>query len=573
MVFGEFGERNVNPLVNDDQPNQLQQQLLQPPNQQPIQQPNQQPQVVQQSNQPQVVQQQSNQPQVVQQQPSQQQLDNNNPCDNQVDNSVQVLATLPQPLEVDKKHMFVCGQCFKGFRDQYEFNRHTRTAKCPDAPCKPREKSKNKQHTKCELINDTHMTEEDSMVVIHAKYAEKGFFRYREDTDDFVCAVPKCEAAIRRRKTSRYIQGKEGLQTVFVILGCKSHQHGEDAPLLGYCTVKKKGHKHLIYERSFPNLNDALAAIKSNVYTQFKQKPEEKRSTIRLKCTEVKDCGSELRVLYPNGRDNEVLVKGCVSHNHLPNTEVKIKCSGTHDDHIVVAYQFKGLPEADDFIYCFELEAEFSISSSYYSDDAVYRYYVCGCSGYYEAKTSTKKNIDCSAGFVLRGKMSKDGSSIVTIIGCIRHQNHEEGDIMEDRFKRISRKTKEVICGKLLLGIPAKEVARQMALNIDDNKVDRDVLLEDVRRLARKVTPKTPTMELPEVDAMMAILKNPAIRKFNYNEFIENCEENLSEGEREKYVQTPENRFLLMYMSDRQIQLFNDFPYNLELDGTHKLNR
>ena len=124
-----------------------------------------------------------------------------------------------------------------------------------------------------------------------------------------------------------------------------------------------------------------------------------------------------------------------------------------------------------------------------------------------------------------------------------------------------------------MLGIPAKEVARQMALDINDDKVDRDVLLEDVRRLARKVTPKTPTMELPEVDAMMAILKKPAIRKFNYNEFIENCEENLSEGEREKYVQTPENRFLLMYMSDRQIQLFNDFPYNLEVDGTHKLNR
>ena len=42
---------------------------------------------------------------------------------------------------------------------------------------------------------------------------------------------------------------------------------------------------------------------------------------------------------------------------------------------------------------------------------------------------------------------------------------------MEDRFKRISRKTKEVICGKLLLGIPTKEVARQMALNADDDKL------------------------------------------------------------------------------------------------------
>ena len=111
-----------------------------------------------------------------------------------------------------------------------------------------------------------------------------------------------------------------------------------------------------------------------------------------------------------------------------------------------------------------------------------------------------------------------------------------------------------------------------MALDVDD-KVDRDVLLEDVRRLAKKVIPKTATMHLKEPDAMLAILKKPAIRIFNFNEFIENLPDQLSDAEREKYIQTPDGRFLLMYMSDRMIQLFNEFPYNLEVDGTHSLNR
>ena len=143
---------------------------------------------------------------------------------------------------------------------------------------------------------------------------------------------------------------------------------------------------------------------------------------------------------------------------------------------------------------------------------------------------------------------------------------------MEDRYKRISRKTKEVICGKLLLGIPMKEVARQMALETS-NKVDRDVLQEDVRRIAKKVTPKTDTMEMTEPEAMMKILEKPAIRRFNYDQFFENLEDQLSEAERQKYIRTPDNRFLLICMSDRQLALFNQFPYNLEADGTHKLNR
>ena len=142
---------------------------------------------------------------------------------------------------------------------------------------------------------------------------------------------------------------------------------------------------------------------------------------------------------------------------------------------------------------------------------------------------------------------------------------------MEDRFKRISKKTKEVICGKLLLGIPTSEVAKQMALDVHE-KVDRDVLREDVRRLAKKVTPKTDTMHLREEDAMMQILKKPEIRKFNYDQFIENLEEQLSEEEREKYIPTPDNRFLLIRISDYQLYLFNENPYNLEVDGTHKLN-
>ena len=598
-----FGEQNVDPLVNENQPNQLQQQLLQQPNEQqlpvqqpnqnPVQQPNQQqihlqPQIVQQLIQPQVPVQQPNQqqiqqqPQVVQQpiqpqniqqqpsqhQPSQLQVDNNN----QVGNYVQALATLPKTLEIDKTHKLVCKQCFKGFRDQRDLERHNNNNKCIDVPCKPREKSKGKKHAECDLINDTVMTEEDAMAIIHAKYAEKGFFRYIAKSDEFGCAVKNCESAVRKRKTTRYLQGRDGLQTVFVILGCKKHGHSDHEKLLGYCTINKEGHKHLIYERTFLNANDALAAIKANVYTEFKTKTDERRKTIHVFCTVTKNCGSELRLQYPDGKENETQVKGCVTHNHLPDTEVKIKCSGDHEDHIVMAYQCNSLIEVDDFIHSHELEAEFSISHSYYSDTKFYRRYACGCAGYYEAKTSTKKNINCSAGFVVRGNVNKDGSSMVTIIGCIRHENHEEGDIMEDRFKRISMKTKEVICGKLLLGIPPKEVARQMALDVDD-KVDRDVLLEDVRRLAKQVIPKTATMHLKEPDAMLAILKKPAIRIFNFNEFIENLPDQLSDAEREKYIQTPDGRFLLMYMSDRMIQLFNEFPYNLEVDGTHSLNR
>ena len=122
------------------------------------------------------------------------------------------------------------------------------------------------------------------------------------------------------------------------------------------------------------------------------------------------------------------------------------------------------------------------------------------------------------------------------------------------------KKTKEVICGKLLLGIPPKEVARQMALDVDD-KVDRDVLLEDVRRLAKQVIPKTATMHLKEPDAMLAILKKPAIRIFNFNEFIENLPDQLSDAEREKYIQTPDGRFLLMYMSDSSFYCSFEFTH------------
>ena len=127
----------------------------------------------------------------------------------------------------------------------------------------------------------------------------------------------------------------------------------------------------------------------------------------------------------------------CFFHSHVEK-EINIKCKGNHDQHFGVAYEFKSVEEAEKFIYMTEIDSEFSITHSHYSEAKFYRRYACACSGVYEAVKSTKKNINCSAGFSLIGMKNDDGSDTFLLFGCVRQVKLDQGIKVVDIEKYFS---------------------------------------------------------------------------------------------------------------------------------------
>ena len=134
---------------------------------------------------------------------------------------------------------------------------------------------------------------------------------------------------------------------------------------------------------------------------------------------------------------------------------------------------------------------------------------------------------------------------------------------MEDRFKKISKKTKDLLLGKILLGIPINEIVKQMAAEAE-KMVDKPITKEDVRRIANRNLPIPNTKNLDENLALIKLLEKPAIRAYNYRSFIPNLESHLSEDEKKRLVDTPEDRFMIFYMSDR----LEDFCLSMKFDLT-----
>ena len=71
------------------------------------------------------------------------------------------------------------------------------------------------------------------------------------------------------------------------------------------------------------------------------------------------------------------------------------------------------------------------------------------------------------------------------------------------------------------------------------------------------------TLILPVENAYLEIAKFPEIRKLNFKTKIPNQMDLLSPEAREKVVETPNDTFFLMYMSDKQIDYLRLYPYAL----------
>ena len=100
-------------------------------------------------------------------------------------------------------------------------------------------------------------------------------------------------------------------------------------------------------------------------------------------------------------------------------------------------------------------------------------------------------------------------------------------------------------------------------------KKDKPVIKDDVRRLARKRNPIPWTLSLPIEEAYLEIAELPEIRKINFKSKIPNQMELLSPNAREKVIDTPDNTFFLMYMSDKMVDYLRLYPYALGTIHNH----
>ena len=466
---------------------------------------------------------------------------------------------VPVPLKFLKIGHKICKTCFKSFKKPYDFEIHSQGAKCFDLPCNIVHPN---DHTQF-LRSLAFRTSEDAYTYLKINYLQNTkLFLYKPKTNDYQCAATNCNAKLRIRKTTRFIQN-EGSLDVYAILGCQQHSHAQFVKLPNICNNGK--HVHQIIEASFANYMEAEAYVETLYKKCSPPKYEKNGKKATFICRGSFDCNAEIHVSFNDGKEGPTTIRGCVSHTHIDG-EVDIACKVDHD-HDPLAIKFQSPKAARDYIYCHELDAVFIIRDSSKNETTDYARYICTTRGHRNAKKTTRKFSDCPAGFTLYAKKQKDGTVDVTLKGCLQHETHE----VEARHTRLSAKRKDLIDGEILLQKPIDTILQNMQ-KLND-QTGKDIIRDDIRRRIRKAAPKPETINQPETDALMAMVRRDDIIKFNFRHFIEDIEQHLSDQEQQKYVQTPDNRFFLMKMTQRQRQLFRANPYTLECDGTHKLDR
>jgi hypothetical protein len=103
---------------------------------------------------------------------------------------------------------------------------------------------------------------------------------------------------------------------------------------------------------------------------------------------------------------------------------------------------------------------------------------------------------------------------------------------------------------------------------------DRDVYLDEIRRVQKARNPKFKTQNMAEAQGLLhACRENPAIRAINLKDIINNQEDVMCDELKEKLIATPDDKFVIVYISDFQLEQFKKFPYILMADGTHDVCR
>ena len=142
--------------------------------------------------------------------------------------------------------------------------------------------------------------------------------------------------------------------------------------------------------------------------------------------------------------------------------------------------------------------------------------------------------------------------------------------IFEPGELKISKSVKEEIVGLGRFIKNGADIARDhFPLNSETikNCKSRPLEPQDVKRLLKQFLPAYETQNLPSASALVKLAENKNIVKFNFASILQNQESLFGESELQKIVDTPEDRFFLMYMSERQREMFRMYPYQLCADG------
>ena len=143
---------------------------------------------------------------------------------------------------------------------------------------------------------------------------------------------------------------------------------------------------------------------------------------------------------------------------------------------------------------------------------------------------------------------------------------YRHNHVFHPRDKRLSDKTKDKIVSLNKAFIEVDAITDEyfpIGKGDQYQKKDKPVIRDDVRRVLKSRNPIPWTLILPVENAYLEIAKFPEIRKLNFKTKIPNQMDLLSPEAREKVVETPNDTFFLMYMSDKQIDYLRLYPYAL----------
>ena len=177
---------------------------------------------------------------------------------------------------------------------------------------------------------------------------------------------------------------------------------------------------------------------------------------------------------------------------------------------------------------------------------------------------------DCPAKFDVTADINEDGTiTNVVVSGCIGHHGHQ----IEQRYMRISKVTNEVVEALLTSGVPAQTIKKNY-FSISKGQGDqreKPLLYADVKRMEHNIIPVPSTYKWPKPDALMHVVKKEEIRLFNFASIMEEQELFLDHCARTKLCNTPEDRLLLVRISEFQRKMFRENPSQIFVDGKSNL--
>ena len=162
--------------------------------------------------------------------------------------------------------------------------------------------------------------------------------------------------------------------------------------------------------------------------------------------------------------------------------------------------------------------------------------------------------------------INEDGTvTNVELSGCIAHHGHQ----VEQRYMRKSKVTNEVVEALLTSGVPAQTIKKKyfaVSKGQGDER-EKPLIYADITRMAHNIIPVPSTYKWPKTEALMHVVKKEEIRLFNFASIIEDQELYLDHCARRKLCKTPEDRLLMVRISEFQRKMFRENPTQIFVDG------